>query len=167
MDRKTSRALSATGIGAALLALLRWLRRRRCCDPSVGAWDGAPTWSETGQMTDVEAFQSFVDSARPCWRHYPIAAALAVIGFDPRSDHLSPPATVEQGPSAGSGELDVTLVFEHEDDDSVAATRYRFTFVDEGFVGGTADRYRLLAGLREFRCQPGRGQTDWGPELCL
>jgi len=58
-------------------------------------------------------------------------------------------------------------VFEHEGDDSVAATRYRFTFVDEAVVGGTPSVYRLLEGVREFRCQPGRGQTDWGPDLCL
>ncbi len=167
MDRRTTRTLTGTGLGVGLIALLRWLRRRRCCDPSAGAFDAGPTWSDTGQMTNVDVFQAFVDDKEPCWRHYPVAAALAIVGFDPHGDPLLAPVTVEQAPSAGSGEVDVTLVFDHEGDDAVAATRYRFTFVDEAFTGGTAGRYRLLAGLREFRCQPGRGHTDWGPELCL
>jgi hypothetical protein len=118
-------------------------------------------------MTNVDAFRMFVDDARPCWRHYPPAIALAILGIDPSGDEPLEPVIVQRAPSAGSGEVDVTLVFEHEGDDSVAATRYRFTFVDEAFVGGTAGVFRLLEGMREFRCQPGRGQTDWGPAPCL
>lgn len=89
-------------------------------------------------MTNVEAFRTFVDDARPCWRHYAPAAALTLVGIDPRGDEPFEPVLVQRAPSAGSGEVDVTLVFEHEGDDSVAATNYRFTFVDEAFVGGTA-----------------------------
>lgn len=99
-------ALSATGLTGPIAGLLACLRRR-CCDPSVGAWSEDPSWGDSGAMTNVEA------------------------------------------------------------DDSLAASRHRFTFVDEAFVGGSSGTYRLIAGLREFRCQPGRGQTDWGPELCL
>jgi hypothetical protein len=166
MKRKLAGVLSATGLAGAIVALLRRLWRR-CCDPSVGAWTDAPAWGDDGHMTNVEAFQAFVADARPCWRHYPVSASLAIIGIDPAGHGPIDPVTVQRAPSAGSGEVDVTLVFEHEGDDSVAATRYRFTFVDEAFVGGTAGSFRLLQGVREFRCQPGRGQTDWGPALCL
>ena len=165
MQRKLAGALSATGL-AGLVVLVRRCRSR-CCASSVGAWTDAPAWAADGRMTNVEAFRTFVDDARPCWRHYPPAAALALVGIDPGGDAPTEPVTVQRAPSAGSGEVDVTLVFEHADDDSVAATRYRFTFVDEAFLGGTAGRFRLLEGMREFRCQPGRGQTEWSPELCL
>lgn len=166
MKRKLAGLVSVTGLLGALLA---WLRRclRRCCDFSVGPWTDSPAWADDGRMTNVDAFQSFVETTRPCWRHYPSAAALAIVGIDPKGMDPAGPVLVERGPSAGSGEVDVTLTFEHEGDDSVAATRYRFTFVDESFVGGTAGVFRLLEGRREFRCQPGRGHTDWGSELCL
>lgn len=118
-------------------------------------------------MTNVAAFRTLVEDVDPCWRHYPVAAAFALIGIDPGEGGPMEPVTVELAPSAGSGEVDVVLTFEHEADDSVAATRYRCTFVDEAFVGGTAGRFRLVDALREFRCHPGRGHTDWGPSLCL
>lgn len=157
---------SATGLAALVAAVLR-RRCRRCCDASIGAWTDDPSWGADGRMTNVASFVTFVDDRRPCWRHYPVAAALAAVGIDPGGDAPMAPVTAERAPSAGSGEVDVTLVFEHEDDDSVAATRYRFIFVDEAYVGGTPGAFRLLEGLREFRCQPGRGHTDWGTELCL
>lgn len=166
MQRKLAGVLSATGLAGIAAALVRRCRRR-CCDPSVEAWTDAPTWGADGRMTNVEAFRTFVDDARPCWRHYPPAAALTLVGIDPGGDEPLEPVIVQRAPSAGSGEVDVTLVFEHEGDDSVAATRYLFTFVDEAFIGGTAGLFRLVEGMREFRCQPGRGQTDWGPDLCL
>lgn len=166
MKRPWSALLAATGI-AALVAAWRRSRGGAGCDPDVGAWTGTPTWADDGHMANVAAFVDFVRDAAPCWRHYPPAAALALIGFDPRADSPMEPVIVDRAPSAGSGEVDLTLTFEHAADDSVAATRYRFTFVDEGYLGGTSGVFRLLSGVREFRCQPGRGQTDWGPELCL
>lgn len=163
--------LSAAGGVAALLTgliaiLCRW-RRRRCCDASVGGWDQTPTWGENGKMTNVGAFASFVDASNPCWRHYAVSSALAVLGIDPGSDAPIEPVGLERHPSAGSGEVDVILTYEIEGDDSVAGTRYRFTFVDEAFTGGTPGVLRLIDGLRQIRCQPGRGQTDWGTDLCL
>lgn len=166
MDRKSAGMWSAAGLLGAVLAALRRYRRR-CCDPSVGAWTGAASWGTDGRMTNVGTFQTFVEDARPCWRHYPVAAALALIGIDPGGDPTIEPVIVQLAPSAGSGEVDVVLTFEHEADDSVAATRYRCTFVDEAFVGGTAGSFRLVDALREFRCHPGRGHSDWGPSLCL
>lgn len=166
MKRKLASVLSATGLAGIVAALVRRCCRRGC-DPSVGAWTEAPSWAADGRMTNVDVFRTFVNDTRPCWRHYPPAAALAIVGIDPRSDEPLEPVIVQRAPSAGSGEVDITLVFEHEGDDSVAATRYRFTFVDEAFLGGTAGVFRLLEGMREFRCQPGRGHTDWGPDLCL
>lgn len=166
MRRVLAGVMSTTGLVGAILALVRRCRRR-CCDPSVGAWTDAPTWGADGHMGNVTTFRTFVDDARPCWRHDPVAASFALLGTDPGSDAPMGPVIVERSPSAGSGEVDVTLVFEHEGDDSVAATRYRATFVDEAFVAGTAGVFRLIEAVREFRCQPGRGQTEWGPDLCL
>ena len=166
MKRKLIGVSSATGLAGLVVAFLRRCLRR-CCDASIGAWTDVPARGSDGSMTNVDAFRTFVEDQRPCWRHYPLAAAFAILGIDPSGDAPIEPTIVERAPSAGSGEVDVTLVFEHEGDDSTAATRYRFTFVDEAFVGGTAGVFRLLEGMREFRCHPGRGQTDWGPELCL
>ena len=159
-------ALSATGLAGLLAGFFAWLRRR-CCDATVGAWDEDPNWGDDGSMTNVADFRSFVEDRRPCWRHYPVASAFAIIGIDPTDDAPMDTVAVDRAPSAGSGEVDVTLTYDVEGDDSVAAIRYRFTFVDVAFVGGSSGTYRLVHGLREFRCQSGRGQTDWGPELCL
>lgn len=154
------------GIVALVLAFLR-CRRRRCCDPTVGAWPDTPTWAGDGRLTNTADFIAFVDGADPCWRYDAISSALAALAIDPGADTPMEPVLVERNPSAGSGEVDVILVRELDGDDSVAAERYRFTFVDEGFVGGTPGAFRLLEGVRQFRCQPGRGQTDWGTDLCL
>jgi hypothetical protein len=164
----TAAGLAATGVTAGLLA---WLcRRRRAtggCEPTVGAWPGPPQWSADGMLTNAAAFVAFVTAQAPCWRHYPIASALAVIGVDPRSADPEDAVLVESGPSAGSGEVDVRLTYEVHDDDSVAGIRYLLTFADEAFLGGTPGVFRLVAGLREVRCLPGRGQQDWGTDLCL
>jgi hypothetical protein len=154
------------GIVALLLAFLR-CRRRRCCDPAAGAWPVAPTWGSDGKLTNLAGFVAFVDDADPCWRYDAISSALAVLGVDPGGDAPVAPVLVERSPSAGSGEVDVILIREVDGDDAVAAERHRFTFVDEGFVGGTPGAFRLLDGLRQLRCHPGRGQTDWGTDPCL
>lgn len=166
MRRTIAGVFSLAGLAGFVAALVRRCRRRGC-DPSVRAWTVAPSWGPDGRMTNVDSFRTFVEEKRPCWRHYPPAAALAIVGIDPRGDEPLEPVIVQRAPSVGSGEVDITLVFEHEGDDSVAATRYRFTFVDEAFLGGPPAVFRLLEGVREFRCQPGRGQTDWGPARCL
>jgi hypothetical protein len=165
-QRWRTAAWSAAGVIALLLAIL-CRRRRTGCDGSVGAWDDSPSWGGDGRMTNVDGFTTFVDDRSPCWRYDAISSALAVLGIDPGSDGPAGPVLLERAPSAGSGEVDITLTYEIEDDDSVVGRRYRFTFVDEVFTGGTAGIWRLLEGLREFRCQPGRGQTDWGTDLCL
>ncbi len=121
-------------------------------------------------MRNVQAFVDFVDDRDPCWRHYPIASALAVLGEDPGG--ASPlRLRIDVGLGGGSGEVSVRIspLWSGEDgaDDSVAAVRYTFTLADEAVLGGTPDQYRLLAGLREVRCQPGRGHTRWGTRPCL
>lgn len=156
----------AGGIAALVLALLR-RRRRRCCDPSVGGWTATPAWDGDGRMSNASGFRSFVAQQRPCWRYDAVSGALAILGVDPGGDAPTGPITVERAPSAGSGEIAVTLTYDHGGDDSVAAIRYQFVFVDEAVVGGTPGALLLLEGRREFRCQPGRGHTDWGTHLCL
>lgn len=164
MRRTLAGFLSATSLIAVIAKCLR--RRRDCCDPAVGAWPNDATWDSDGQLSNADVFRSFVEDARPCWRHYPIASAMALIGIDPTAD-APIELSVERAPSAGSGEVDVTLTQNVTGDDSVAAVRYRCTFVDEAYTGGEAGVFRLLEAVREFRCQPGRGQNDWGPQLCL
>ena len=165
-QRWQTAAWPAAGLVALLLAIL-CRRRRAGCDGSVGAWDDTPTWGSDGRMTNVGGFAAFVDDRAPCWRYDALSSALAILGVDPGGDAPDGPVLVERAPSAGSGEVDVTLTYDVDDDDSVAGRRYRFTFVDEAFTGGTSGIWRLLEGLRELRCQPGRGQTDWGTDLCL
>lgn len=164
MARALRPVLAVAGLGGVLAWLWRWWPS--CCDPGVGAWASAPEWAASGAMTNVAAFNDFVADSAPCWRHHPVGAALAIIGIDPASDAPTTPLQVTRAPSAGSGEVEVTLVDEQEDD-SVAATRHRFTFVDEGVIGGDDGVFRLVQGLREVRCQPGRGHEDWGPTPCV
>ena len=118
-------------------------------------------------LTNVASFTAFVAAARPCYRHYPEASAQAVLGMDPSGSHPQPSFELEYHPSAGSGETDVIIIRDVVGDDSVAAERIRLTFVDEGYVGGTAGVHRLLYGERQVRCHPGRGHEDWGTTPCL
>lgn len=165
MKRWWKRLLAASGLAGLLAALCK--RKGRCCRSGTVRWLNSPDWATDGSLANIASFNTHLANARPCYRHYPESAAQAILGMDPAGGSPQAPFTLAYGPSAGSGETDVTITFESLEDDSVAATRYRFTFVDEGFVGGTAGEHRLLHGLREFRCQPGRGHTDWGTDLCV
>lgn len=164
MGRPLRTTMTLAGIGGLLTGI--WRLWARCCDPDVGAWDASPAWASSGHMTNVAALNAFVEDHGPCWQHHPVSAALAILGVDPTSDAPTTPAQVERAPGAGSGEVDVRVVYE-EADDSMAATRSRFTFVDEGYTGGEAGVLRLIEGMREFRCQPGRGHEDWGTTPCV
>lgn len=173
MEQSNRRMLAAGGL-AGLLALLRRRRRRkrrrgrdRCCAPGTLTWPDAPAWDADGAMTNVDDFNAFVEAERPCYRHYPEAAAQAVLGMDPTGASPQSQFLLRYGPSAGSGETDVVITVESIGDDSVEATRYLLTFADEMVLGGTPGVHRLVAGLREFRCHEGRGHTEWGPSLCL
>lgn len=126
-----------------------------------------PEWDADGTMSNVDEFNAFGSEERPCYRHYPEAAAQAILGMDPTGASPQSQFLLRYGPSAGSGETAVILTIETPGDDSVEATRYHLTFADETALGGTPGVHRLLAGRREFRCHEGRGHTGWGTELCL
>ncbi len=165
MARYIKRLVAVTGLAGLLAALCK--PKKRCCRSGTLAWPQSPDWTPGGSLANVASFNAHLTTARPCYRHYPESAAQAILGMDPAGASPQEPFTLAYGPSAGSGETDVTITFESLEDDSVAAIRYLFTFVDEGYVGGTAGVQRLLHGRREFRCQPGRGHTDWGTDLCV
>jgi hypothetical protein len=171
MEQQSRRILVAGGI-ASLLTVLRRRRRTkgrhdRCCESGTVAWPALPAWDAGGAMTNVDDFNAFIAAERPCYRHYPEAAAQAVAGMDPTGASPQPQFLLRYGPGAGSGETDVVITVETPGDDAVEATRYRFTFADEAVLDGEAGVHRLLAGVREFRCYEGRGHTDWGTDLCL
>lgn len=173
MEQSNTRILAIGGL-AGLVALLRRRRTkrkkatkgRRCASGTL-MWPDAPAWGDDGQMTNVADFNAFVADARPCYRHYPEAAAQAVLGMDPTGASPQTQFLLRYGPGAGSGETDVVITIESLGDDSVEATRYLLTFGD-GMVldDGVPGEHRLLAALREFRCHEGRGHTEWGPQLC-
>ncbi|CAN5810006.1 hypothetical protein BH23ACT10_BH23ACT10_08010 [soil metagenome] len=172
MEESNRRMLVAGGV-AGLLALVRRRRRRkrrrggRCCASGTIAWPALPSWDADGAMRNVDEFNAFIAEERPCYRHYPEAAAQAILGMDPTGASPQSQFLLRYGPSAGSGETDVTITIESLGDDSVEATRYGFTFADEAVLDGTAGVHRLLVGRREFRCHEGRGHTGWGTEPCL
>lgn len=118
-------------------------------------------------MTNVDDVNAFLAAERPCYRYYPEALAQAVLGMDPSGSQPQDPFTLAYHPGAGSGETDVTILFEDLEDDSVSAVRYVLTFGDEAVIGGSVGGHRLLAATRSLRCQPARGHQDWGPEPCL
>jgi hypothetical protein len=173
MEHSSRRWVAVGGI-AGVLALLgrrrrtkRIRERQRCCASGTLMWPDAPAWDDDGAMTNVGDFNAFLIAERPCYRHYPEAAAQAVLGMDPTGASPQAQFVLRYGPSAGSGETDVVITVESPGDDSVEATRYHLTFADEMVLDGTPGVHRLLAGRREFRCHEGRGHTDWGPSLCL
>ncbi len=140
------------------------------CDPDVGGWHGTPRFSEGGWMTNVDRFVAFVEDVDPCWRYVPVACALAVLGIDAWA--VGAPGTgglrIDLADGAGSAEVSVRVTpHQHGQDDSVAAVRYTFVLVDEGASGGKPRRFRLLSGLREVRCQPGRGHRRWAARPCV
>lgn len=165
----TSRSVARVGGLLGIGGLVAWWLRRRCGCCAVGptSWDAAPTWSTDGTMTNVGAFNAFVAAHEPCWRHYPATAAQVVVGIDVGGGEPTAAITLDQGPGAGSGETDVTIVRDVEGDDSVAAERFMLTFGDEATIGGTTGGHRLLFATRSFRCHPGRGHEDWGTTPCL
>ncbi|MFV0252658.1 MAG: hypothetical protein ACK5H2_04910 [Beutenbergiaceae bacterium] len=162
-----ARIAAGAGVGAALFAWICRRRRKPCCTGGSVLWAGEPQWSADGMMTNVSEANTFLDAETPCYQHYPESVAQALLGMDPVGSAPQPEFRLEYGPSAGSGEVDVRITIEHDDDDSVAATRYLLTFVDGAVTGGASGVFRLVAGLREFRCQPGRGHADWDTTPCL
>lgn len=176
MEQSNRRMLIAGGL-AGLFSLVRRRRKKKkrtkaqgdeqCCASGTVAWPAMPTWDADGTMSNVDDFNAFVSDERPCYRHYPEAAAQAIIGMDPTGASPQSQFLLRYGPSAGSGETDVVITVETPGDDSVEATRYRFTFADEAVLDGEAGVHRLLTGVREFRCYEGRGHTEWGTEACL
>lgn len=151
-----------------LARLVAWVAgRRRCCVSGNVQWPDTPVWAADGALANVASFNSFVDTERPCYRHYPEAAAQIVLGMDPSGSRPQEAFVLAYHPGAGSGETDVVIILEIDGDDSVAAERYVLTFVDEIVVGGTPGVHRLVYGTRQFRCHPGRGQQNWATTPCL
>ena len=105
----------------------------------------------------VQEYQEALQ-AQAAWLEDPIAVALRLVGF-PNPDETAPDqvSVFYQDPAT-------TIVVVLQDpivgDDSVAASEHRIELVKTGAIWEVT-----WAGGR-YRCQPGRGQQDWQPDLC-
>ena len=59
----------------------------------------------------------------------------------------------------------VTITQTNLPDDSVAAIRYLLEFAPYG--AETEQKWQLVWAGEQFKCRQGRGQQDWGSNLCL
>lgn len=110
----------------------------------------------------------------------PIAASQASqiekpvsIGKDPQAIALAGLGLTEVAPSEQAVEMEqvtdnltrVTITQTKLADDSVAQRRYLVEFAPYG--GANAQQWQIIWAGEQFKCQSGRGQQDWNPDLCL
>ena len=99
-----------------------------------------------------EAYEAATHN-RASWTKAPKKVALRIAGY-PTPDKVSVF-------NRGTGRTTVIVLKDPvREDDSIAAAEIRFDFVQN------EDRLEIEWAGGRWRCQPGRGQSDWGPELC-
>ncbi len=124
-------------------------------------WDGRLTVDLDTWEVGASGLDEFLDANDVPWEHDPVAFAHAVVG------PLTPPETrqirVLDG-RAGAGSVVVEITTTGYLDDSVAAGRHVLVLspatADDGAL-------RLVSGQFSQSCQPGRGQQDFQPALCV
>ena len=89
----------------------------------------------------------------------PIAIALSTLGL---KDAESEPEVELNYPSDNLATVTITQT--NLADDSVASIRYLVHFAPYG--DRDAEKWQLVWAGQQFQCQPGRGDGDWGPNLC-
>ena len=115
------------------------------------------TWEVSAAGLD-----EFLDANDVTWEHDPVAFAHAVVG------PLTPPESrqirVLDGRAGGAGSVVVEVTTIGYPDDSVAAGRHVLVLASSDADDGAL---RLVSGTFSQTCQPGRGQQDFQPALCI
>ena len=122
-----------------------------------GAYRQSQPEETPGFAEFLEAYET-ARAEQADWVRDPVAVALRLTGY-PNSDEESPDqVTLYQ---TGPERLTVVLLLESARDDSVRDIEDRIDLIREG------DVWRVEWAGARWRCQPGRGQQDWGIELCI
>ena len=133
-------------------------------DDSVSFWTGVPEFDASGQVSNVDEYNDHLETSDPPYRTN--AGSAGGIFARVETNTEGELTSITTNPGAGSGETDVIIIVDGQLDDSVAATKLLLVFVDAAIVGGTSGDQQLLFGQIEYRCQPGRGQQAFAPDLC-
>jgi hypothetical protein len=120
-------------------------------------WGGPPD-AGTGGVVSTDGFGSYQREVDEDWERSPALAAGVFLRLDERKA-VRTTIDATAGPE-GTGSQTVVVTLDGIPDDSVRAERWTLGFAQEG------DVYALTAVLREVRCRPGRGHTDFSAELC-
>ncbi len=135
----------------------------RACSPEPpdsSGWAGPRNGFDGLGEFDVERFNSFLAEAEPPISTSPCDAARVF-------DHLD----IEEQEG-----VTVDLVVDPEDSAQATVTITRSNFADDSVFGSRwvlefepaeGERIRLVRAIASQRCQPGRGQQDFEPRLCI
>lgn len=124
--------------------------------PPDPGWEGTTELDfATGALT-APGFNELIDAQAPDWATDPLTTVSVLLRLD-RAD-----GQVEADVQGGGSDPMVVVTNSQLADDSVAAIRYRITLTE-----GSDGRYRFAAGEATWRCQPERGQQDFGTDVCL
>lgn len=116
-------------------------------------WSGPPRPAEDGTIS-VEGFNEYAQQELPAEKRVPRELAIEFL-------QAEEPYEVTLDTSRPGGTT-VTVLKDNLEDDSVRAQRHILEF--SLFSGGVVN---LSEARVEYRCQAGRGQQDFSPELCL
>ena len=139
----------------------------RACSPespSSDAWTGLAQVEggvdpDTG-AAPVEPFNDFLQDADAPVSTSPCDAAHVFLQLDrPPEEGVTVDVSVEPEDAADAA---VVVTLDNLPDDSIAASQWELDFDEQ--EDGTI---RLASATKGQRCQPGRGQQDFSPELCL
>lgn len=118
-------------------------------------WEGSVQVDfDTGEVT-ADGFNDLVDAESPQWAESAQSAVSVLLHLDQAE------GTVDTDEEAGGDEPVVMVTISELADASVEAMRYRIELAQ-----GDDGLYRFAAGEASWRCQPERGQQEFGTDPC-
>ena len=121
-------------------------------------WSGPPD-PGAGGVAGTDGFAAYQESVDEHWERSAAMAAAEYLRLDERTSGRTTIAA--RATAEGRGPTTVVVTLDGLLDDSVEAERWTLGFDETDGV------YRLTAALRELRCRPERGRSDFAPEPCL
>jgi hypothetical protein len=125
--------------------------------PAPASWDGPPRPTEDGDVA-VDGFNAYAETIEAAWRRSPLLTVVEFLALEePEASTTS--LVLRQTPERFDDAV-VTATTDGLLDDSVRGQRYVLELERQDGV------WRLLSARVAWRCQAGRGQQDFAPELC-
>lgn len=136
---------------------------------SINLWlaDGFPAEKSSNPKTNYRPI-----SIAEYWSDKPALKDTSAIGKDPLEIALSALGLTEIAESEQEVELNypsdnlatVTITQTNLADDSVAGIRHLVHFAP--YADDDGEKWQVVWAGQQFKCQPGRGDRDWSPNLC-